>query len=160
MADRLRITVLTVSIAVKKGMQVVQNEGLKLSGILNIKGVTTPLKRKVTNMKILIIYFGIVVGITLLQGCFKIEVPVREVADVTKEAYHSTKEMLSKEKDKNNQNENTPHKDELITIMRESLPDESKTAQSIDRGDSVKIIAAYAREEGLHTFADKLDPMN
>jgi len=37
MADRLKIAVPTVSIAVKKGMQVVRNEGLELSKIVNIK---------------------------------------------------------------------------------------------------------------------------
>jgi len=36
-ADRLKIAVPTVSIAVKKGMQVVRNEGLELSKILNVK---------------------------------------------------------------------------------------------------------------------------
>jgi putative transposase len=36
-ADRLKIAVPTVSIAVKKGMRVVQDEGLELSEILNIK---------------------------------------------------------------------------------------------------------------------------
>ncbi len=45
---------------------------------------------------------------------------------------------------------------QILQSFRDNLPNQSKTAQAIDRGASLEEISACAEGEGLHEFASML----